>query len=108
MAMTMRSFSPCFTTAALFVKAVILLSHKGNVIFHVFEFAITRHHAVKGIGFVQAKLDNEACPVKRILDIFSGKWNMHVLFELTIAELIPFILFSGLINSLTVTGACHL
>lgn len=34
--------------------------------------------------------DNEDCPVKSMFDIFSGKWNMHVLFELTKADSLRF------------------
>jgi len=34
--------------------------------------------------------DNKACPVKRMLNIFSGKWNMRVLFELTKADSLRF------------------
>jgi len=37
-----------------------------------------------------ANLDNEAFPVKRMLDIFSGKWNIRVLFELTKADSLRF------------------
>ena len=46
-------------------------------------------------------LDNEACPVKRMLDIFSGKWNMRVLFELTKADSLRFGSLKKQINGIT-------
>ena len=50
-----------------------------------------------------ANLDNEACPVKRMLDIFSGKWNMRVLFELTKADSLRFGSLKKQINGITNT-----
>jgi len=34
--------------------------------------------------------DNWECPVQKILNVFSGKWNLRVIFELTKADSLRF------------------